>query len=185
MLVFRKQIDNLKTNHRVCCLASSLPGQLTQCSLVLDAGLLLIIMYIGSLRFDRQCLPAVLEDEYGGWRRGGSTSGTGMIPYDLPYAFNPLEDHLLISKHSFYGFLVASSEARWRQWASTRQYRPRRANYLVQCFRSRPSQRNEQSSRPLFVCFAPATVLLPSCAKATQIYSGYASTLCEGKTWCV
>lgn len=63
----------------------------------------------------------------------------------LPYAFSSLKDNLLIPEYSSYGFLVASSEARWRRWASTRQYRPRRANYLVQCFRSRLYQRNEQS----------------------------------------
>lgn len=80
MLVFRKQIDNLKTNHRVRTVAS--PEQLTWCSLfLLDAGLLLTLSYLGSLCSHRQCFPAVLEDEYGGWGRGGSTSGAGMIPY--------------------------------------------------------------------------------------------------------
>jgi len=65
-LVFRKQIDNLKTNHRVC-----------MTSLEWGAARL-TLGSTGSLCSYRQHFQTILSDEYGVFFRSGSTSTTGM-----------------------------------------------------------------------------------------------------------
>jgi hypothetical protein len=73
MLVFRKQIDNLKTNHRVCLLPPILLPMLSPNTNTPNTTT------TGSLRPNRQLIQAFLTNEYSSRRSGGSEGATCML----------------------------------------------------------------------------------------------------------
>ena len=91
-LVFRKQIDNLKTNHRVCVLL-----RLRLCSIWW------LIRKTGRLRPYRQWLQTLYTNEHGNFLRSGSKGPTGQY---MSRIFTCRDDFADI-KVSTFGFLAA------------------------------------------------------------------------------
>jgi hypothetical protein len=131
MLVFRKQIDNLKTNHRVRFPSSKSPSPNST-----------DIYAPGRLRLNRQLVPPICTNEYWGWWTGCCTGTTGI--FSLRNIFIKLQ--LINLVYSSSGFPVVSYVARWQAWGLMLQYRLRRASYQGQHSKSKVLLRNLDSN---------------------------------------
>jgi hypothetical protein len=87
MLVFRKQIDNLKTNHRVCLIYHPSISYGESGNRLSPSGLhttnkdAIDSLQIGCLRSDGQFVPPIRTHEHRSWRSGCSESTTCKSTY--------------------------------------------------------------------------------------------------------
>ena len=154
-LVFRKQIDNLKTNHRVLWLVGSYKKNLGLTGL--DQGVYVLTDH--SFRpFARMSMASPSETL-------ARVQPVCKVNHDR---YTPQ----LMVLGSFSGSPVVSLGALWLAWVSRRQCRPKPRSCLVQPFRSKPSrQRASGMERVEYVQAGVSSAIsqMRSCLQTTSI----------------